>query len=100
MQRLHQGIGCEAIRQRQFAASEHQHVAHLMLQLVKALFKTPGKTLLSGDRQLLLSQMTGVEQSGGQWRADLMSQRGHHSPQRGQTFVARQLILQMTGFRQ
>ncbi|MNR44213.1 hypothetical protein D3C85_1629240 [compost metagenome] len=71
-----------------------------MLQLVQALFETPGKTLLGLDRQFLLSQMTGVEQRGGQRRTNLVSERRNHAPERGQSLVARQLILQVTGFSQ
>ena len=98
LQRLHQRLGRDPIGQRQLAARKYQHVAHLVLQLVQALFKATGKTLLCFDRQLLFSQMTGVNQRGRQWRADLVRQRGHHAPQRRQTLVPCQLVLQAPGF--
>jgi hypothetical protein len=50
LQRLHQRRG-DPIGQRQLAAGKHQHVAHLVLQLVQALLEAPGEALLGGDRQ-------------------------------------------------
>ncbi|MNS86340.1 hypothetical protein D3C72_1202410 [compost metagenome] len=100
LQRLHQLSGRHAIGQRQLAPGENQHVAHLVLQLVQALLEAPGKALLGSDRQLLLGQMTGIQQRGGQRRAYLMSQRSDHAPQRRQPLMTGQLILQVTGFSQ
>ncbi|MCY1382070.1 hypothetical protein D9M69_700520 [compost metagenome] len=81
LQRGHQLPGGDAIGQRQLAAGEHQHVAHLMLQLMQALLETPGKALLGLDRQRLFRQMAGIEQRRGQRRTDLMRQRRDHPPQ-------------------
>ena len=39
-----------AIGQRQFATGKHQHVAHLVLQLMQALPEAPGKALMGGRR--------------------------------------------------
>ncbi|MNV91155.1 hypothetical protein D3C71_1856210 [compost metagenome] len=81
LQRLHQRLGGHAIRQRQLATGKHQHVAHLVLQFVQALFQAAGKALLGRHRQRLLGQVTGIEQGRRQRRADLMGQRGDHAPQ-------------------
>ncbi|MNZ23472.1 hypothetical protein D3C78_405890 [compost metagenome] len=88
----------QAIRQRQLATGEYQHVPHLVFQFVQALLEPPGEALLLFRRQLLLIEVAGVEHGGGQRRADLMGQRGDHPPQRGQAFMAGQLILQAAGF--
>ncbi|MNL57154.1 hypothetical protein D3C87_1806970 [compost metagenome] len=93
LQRLHQLPGGDAIGQWQLAAREHQHVAHLMLQLVQAFLETSGETLLGLDRQRLLSQMAGVEQRSGQGSTNLMGQRGNHAPQGRQALMPSQLIL-------
>ena len=100
LQRLHQLPGGYTIGQGQLAAGKHQHIAHLVLQLMQALLESPGETLLGFDRQRLLGQMACIQQRGRQWRTNLMSQRRDHSPQGRQAFVAGQLILQMTGFSQ
>ncbi|MNP08662.1 hypothetical protein D3C76_1007410 [compost metagenome] len=88
----------QAVRQRQFATGEHQHVAHLVFQFVQALLEPPGEALLLFRRQFLLAEVAGVEHGGGQRRADLVGQRGDHPPQRGQALVTGQLVLQATGF--
>ncbi|MNG26086.1 hypothetical protein D3C84_1110240 [compost metagenome] len=54
-----------AIGQGQFATSEHQHVAHLMLQLMQALLQAPGEALLLLQGQGLLGQVAGIQQGGG-----------------------------------
>ena len=88
----------QAIRQRQVAAGEDQHVAHLVLQLVQPLLQAPGETLLLLHRQYLLGEMAGIEQCCGKRRTDLVGQGGDHAPQRGEALVAGQLVLQATGF--
>jgi len=100
LQRLHQAGRRDAVGQRQFAAGKHQHVAHLVLQLMQALLEASGKTLVGVGGQLLISQMTGVDQRRRQRRADLMRQRSDHPTQRRQALMARQLVLQVTGFSQ
>ena len=82
LQGLHQPRRRDAVSQRQFAAGKHQHVAHLVLQFMQALLEAPGKALVGGGGQLLISQMTGVDQRGRQRRTDLMRQRSDHPPQR------------------
>lgn len=55
LQRLEQSLGAHAVAQRQFAASEHQHVTDLMLQLVQALLEAAGEALAGFFGQFFFS---------------------------------------------
>ncbi|MCY1230699.1 hypothetical protein D9M72_431230 [compost metagenome] len=71
-----------------------------MLQLVQTLLQAAGEALLLLGGQHLLGQVAGIEQGSGQRRADLVGQGRDHASEGGKAFVAGQLILQATGFRQ